>query len=378
MINKVTKQKVLFLDRDGVLVYEPEDFQVDHINKVTFPKGLLSSLSRINKLLDYKFVMITNQDGLGTASFPEEDFWPVQELILRTLESEGIHFEEIHIDRSFSKENSPYRKPGIARLTKYMNEDYDLDNSFVIGDRISDMKLAKNLGCKGIRIHALEQNKIDNEDLEDTIILDAEGWKAVEDFLMGLHRKVKSFRKTHETCIDGMLNLDGSGKAYNDTGLKFFDHMLDQLAKHSGIDLTIKCIGDLQVDEHHTIEDVSIVLGGMIKDAIAKKVGIGRYGFALPMDDCRSQVLLDFGGRSWIEWDVEFKREKIGDMPTEMFFHFFKSLADNAALNINIIAKGENEHHKIESIFKAFARAMKMAISRDKNDFYIPTTKGML
>ncbi len=378
MMSKVTKQKVLFLDRDGVLVLEPSDYQVDHIDKVVFPEYMLTSLSRIATLLDYKLVMITNQDGLGTDSFPEKDFWPVQELILRTLKSVGVIFEEIHIDHSFAKDNSPYRKPGIARLGKYRNGDYDLKNSYVIGDRLSDMELAKNLGCKGIRINALEEDDIDYGDLADTIVASYDNWKGIDTYLFARDRVVSAVRKTHETRIEGQINLDGNGEAKNDTGLKFFDHMLDQIAKHSGIDLSISCKGDLEVDEHHTIEDVAIVLGALIKDAIAKKVGINRYGFALPMDDCRAQVLLDFGGRSWLEWKGEFKRERVGDVPTEMFYHFFKSVSEHGAINLNIIAEGNNEHHKIEAIFKAFARALKMAIKQDKNDYSIPTTKGML
>ncbi len=373
----MVKEKILFLDRDGVLVYEPQDYQVDDINKVTFPKDLLTSLSKINNTLDYSLVMITNQDGLGSDSFPEKDFWPAHELILRTLESVGIQFKEIHIDRSFASDQSPYRKPGTARLKKYMSGEYDLERSFVIGDRLSDMQLAKNLGCKGIRIHALEE-AVEYEDLGETIVFEAKGWKDVESFLLGQDRAVLADRKTHETRIQAMLNLDGSGIANISTGLKFFDHMLDQIAKHSGVDITVECKGDLEVDEHHTVEDVAIVLGQLIQKAIGKKVGIGRYGFALPMDDCRAQVLLDFGGRSWIEWKVEFKRERVGDVHTEMFFHFFKSLSDHAAINLNIIAEGDNEHHKIEAIFKSFARALKTAIKQDKNDFSIPTTKGML
>lgn len=377
-MSNTIKQKVLFIDRDGVLVHEPEDQQVDDINKVIFPDNMLVSLAKIKNLLDYKFVMITNQDGLGTESFPEKTFWPVQELILRTLESVGVSFEEIHIDHSFASDNSPYRKPNTGRLTKYMKGDYDLENSFVIGDRLSDMELAKNLGCKGIRIHAFDEIQLEYGELSDVISINASNWKEVEEYLLGQDREVLAVRKTRETSIEGLVNLDGTGKAKNDTGLKFFDHMLDQIAKHSGMDLSIICKGDLEVDEHHTIEDVAIVLGELIQASIAKKVGIGRYGFALPMDDCRSQVLLDFGGRSWIEWEVDFKRERVGDMPTEMVYHFFKSLSESARLNLNIISHGYNEHHKIESIFKAFARALKAAIKRDKNDYSIPTTKGML
>lgn len=378
-MTSISKTKILFLDRDGVLVHEPQDYQVDHIDKVTFPDGLLTSLSKIASLLNYKLVMITNQDGLGTDSFPEKDFWPVQELILRTLASVAVNFDEIHIDHSFAKDNSPYRKPGTARLKKYMNGDYDLENSYVIGDRLSDMQLAKNLGCQGIRIHALEGKDGEQYDtLKDTISLDAKNWKQVEDYLFALDRKSSATRNTNETKITASMNIDGAGKANVNTGLPFFDHMLDQIAKHSGMDLEVICDGDLEVDEHHTIEDVAITIGSLIKDVIGKKVGINRYGFALPMDDCRAQVLLDFGGRSWLEWKAEFKREKVGDLPTEMFFHFFKSLSEHAAINLNIIAEGDNEHHKIESIFKAFARALKIAMTQNKQDFSIPTTKGML
>jgi len=375
----IAKQKILFIDRDGVLVHEPQDYQVDHIDKVTFPDGLLTSLSKIAGLLNYKLVMVTNQDGLGTDSFPEKDFWPVQELILRTLSSVDVNFSEIHIDHSFAKDNSPYRKPGTARLKKYMNGEYDLENSFVIGDRLSDMQLAKNLGCKGIRIHALDEKNGETYDaLQSTIAIDAPSWKQVENYLFDLDRQSRAIRNTNETKISASMNLDGNGVAKVNTGLAFFDHMLDQIAKHSGMDLEVTVNGDLEVDEHHTVEDTAIVLGSLIKDTIGKKVGINRYGFALPMDDCRAQVLLDFGGRSWLEWNATFTREKVGDLPTEMFYHFFKSLSEHAAINLNIIAEGDNEHHKIESIFKAFARALKMAMTQNKQDLSIPTTKGML
>ena len=368
------KQKVLFIDRDGVLLLEPEDQQIDSIDKINFPSNMLQSLSEISSSLDYKLVMVTNQDGLGTASFPERDFWPVHELLIRTLQSVNVEFDEINIDRSIPEENSPYRKPGTAMLRKYMSGKYDLSNSYVIGDRASDMQLAKNLSCKGILFNAF--NGENKSELTPSLI--TSDWTEISRFLTRENRKVNLIRNTKETKISVAMDLDGNGESRISTGLSFLDHMLDQIARHSGINLEIKTAGDLNVDEHHTIEDTAIALGEAINKALAKKVGLQRYGFALPMDDCRSQVLLDFGGRSWLEWDVKFERENVGDCPTEMFFHFFKSLADSAKVNINVISRGDNEHHKIESIFKAFARALKMAITRDLNDFSIPTTKGML
>lgn len=368
-------KKILFIDRDGVLLQEPDDQQIDAFEKIKFPPNMLTSLSKMASLLDYKLVMVTNQDGLGSLSFPEKTFWPVQEFLLETLENVNITFESIHIDRSFPEDYSPYRKPGTAMLSQYLKGEYDLKNSFVIGDRMSDMQLAKNLGCRGIRYNAFE---IDESHNLENIALVTNNWTEIESFLFQLDRKSQRIRNTNETKIELAINLDGTGKSKISTGLNFFDHMLDQVAKHSGIDLFIHCKGDLEVDEHHTIEDTAIALGQVINQALSKKVGIQRYGFALPMDDCRTQVLLDFGGRAWLEWDADFFREKIGDCPTEMFLHFFQSLAINAQANINIISYGKNEHHKIESIFKAFARALKMAIKRDETDFNIPTTKGLL
>lgn len=372
------KHKILFIDRDGILLKEPSDQQVDQVDKVEFPPQMLNALSKIAKTTKFKLVMVTNQDGLGTDSYPESDFWPIQELLLRTLKSVGVEFDEIHIDRSFPKDNSPYRKPGTAMLSKYQDGSYDLASSFVIGDRWSDMELAFNLGCKGIRYNGFDELAPEKEFVQSTLALDTDSWNEIESFLLDQNRTSTISRLTSETKIEVSVNLDGSSKAKINTGLAFFDHMLDQIARHSGIDLDINTQGDLHIDEHHTMEDTAIALGQCLREAIGVKAGINRYGFALPMDDVRAQVLLDFGGRPWIEWDVRFKREMIGDCPTEMFYHFFKSLADQAQVNLNIIAKGKNEHHKIEAIFKAFAKALKMAITRQKNDYSLPTTKGML
>ncbi len=369
-------KKVLFIDRDGVLLEEPLDEQVDSLDKVKFPKGMFSALSKIVKSLDYELVMVTNQDGLGTSSYPESDFWPYQELLIRSLAGEGIAFDEICIDRSFAADKSKYRKPETGLLTKYMTGNYDLENSFVIGDRWSDMQLASNLSCKGIWLHPRENDK--DGDWRASVVLKTTNWLDVYDHLIKEDRKAKAIRSTSETNISASINLDGSGIGEIKTGLSFFDHMLDQIARHGSLDLAVEVKGDLEVDEHHTIEDTAIALGEIFNKALAKKAGITRYGYAIPMDDCKAQVLLDFGGRPWLVWDVNFEREMIGDVPTEMWYHFFKSFCDHAKCNLNISAYGTNEHHKIEAIFKAFAKAIKMAKSRNENDFSIPSTKGTL
>ena len=362
-------KKVLFIDRDGTLIIEPpQDFQVDSLEKLEFIPGVFSSLSKIAAELDFELVMITNQDGLGTQSFPEETFWPSQNKMIRAFENEGILFSEILIDKSFPHENLPTRKPGTALLTKYIFENYDLQNSFVIGDRITDVQLANNLGCKAIY---LGNDKTVSADL-NTI-----KWSEIYSFLKSLPRKAYVKRKTSETDIEVELNLDGSGKSSIETGLGFFNHMLEQIAKHGNLDLQIKVKGDLHIDEHHTIEDVALALGTAFIEALGSKKGIERYGFLLPMDDCLAQAAIDFGGRPWLVWDVVFMREKIGEMPTEMFKHFFKSFCDSAKCNLNIKAEGENEHHKIEACFKAFAKALKVA-KQKTNDNSIPSTKGLL
>lgn len=368
--------KILFIDRDGVLLTEPQDEQVDSIDKVVFPTGMLTSLATIANKLDYKLVMVTNQDGLGTSSYPESDFWPYQELLLRTLSSVGVVFDEILIDRSFARDNSPYRKPNTGLLTKYLTGKYDLEASYVIGDRWSDMQLAANIGCQGLWLHPRQVDKPST--WRSAIAGTYTSWESVLSYLMSTDRKQKAIRSTSETAIEASINLDGSGLSDISTGLPFFDHMLTQIARHGGLDLYIQCKGDLSVDEHHTIEDVAITLGQLCIKAVGPKAGMQRYGFALPMDDCTAQCLLDFGGRPWLEWQAEFAREKVGDMPTEMFSHFFKSFADNAKCNLAIKATGSNEHHKIESIFKAFAKALKMSITRTANDYSIPSTKGIL
>jgi imidazoleglycerol-phosphate dehydratase/histidinol-phosphatase len=367
-------KKILFIDRDGTLIYEPSDFQIDSFEKLSFLPGVFSWLGKIARELDYEFVMVTNQDGLGTSTFPEDTFWPVQNFIIKALEAEGVIFSEICIDRSFEKDNSPNRKPNTGMLTNYLNGSYDLKNSYVIGDRITDIKLAKNLGAKAIFIK--NYDKIDG--CEAQIALQCENWKAIYDFLKLPDRKISQVRKTKETDISIEINLDGSGKSSISTGIAFFDHMLEQISKHGNIDLNITAKGDLHIDEHHTIEDVGITLGEAFLNALADKKGIERYGFCLPMDDCLAQVALDFGGRNWIVWEAEFKREKIGEMPTEMFYHFFKSFSDACKCNLNIKAEGQNEHHKIEAIFKAFAKAIKIAIKRDINNMSLPSTKGLL
>jgi imidazoleglycerol-phosphate dehydratase / histidinol-phosphatase len=367
-------QKILFIDRDGIILKEPHDQQCDAIEKIEFLPGVFYYLGEISRKLDYKLVMVTNQDGLGTACFPEATFWPVQELMLRALKSEDIVFDHIFIDRSFEHEKSPYRKPGTAMLSQFMNNQYDLENSFVIGDRWSDMELAHNLGAKGILLNCFDASKVNMNFVSEQ----AKSWKDVWKYLSSIDRKAKSLRTTNETKINGIINLDGSGIAEINTGLHFFDHMLEQIAKHSNTDLYLECKGDLQVDEHHTVEDTAMVLGQLFSKALGKKAGIQRYGFSLPMDDAETHVLLDFGGRPWLVWDVSFKREKIGDVPTEMFYHFFKSFADEAKCNLNIKSKGDNEHHIIESIFKAFAKAIAMAKSKNTSSMDIPSTKGSL
>lgn len=368
-------RKVLFIDRDGILLQEPEDEQIDALDKLVFPPGMFSALSDLVAKTDYELVMITNQDGLGTESYPETSFWPYHGLLMRSLAGEGITFSEVLIDRSYARDNSPYRKPNTGLLTKYLTGDYDLENSYVIGDRWSDMQLAVNLGCKGIWLHPRHTDRLG--DWKGAVALEAKSWPQVRDYLLRIDRKSTSVRATSETKIVGSMNLDGSGVHDIQTGLSFLDHMLDQICRHGDIDLFLKVDGDLEVDEHHTIEDTAIVVGNLLYNALSKKAGITRYGFALPMDDCEAKVLLDFGGRPWIEWDAHFDREMIGDVPTEMFYHFFKSLSDHAKCNLNIEAKGDNEHHKIESIFKAFAKAVKMAKLRD-DTFDIPSTKGNL
>lgn len=366
-------KKVLFIDRDGTLIFEPEDFQVDDFYKLKFLPGVFTFLGKIARELDFEFVMVTNQDGLGTDAFPEESFFPVQNFILQTLESEGIVFSEVCIDRSFGRENKPTRKPETGMLTKYFSGEYDLPNSFVIGDRETDVQLAKNLGAKAIFIKNPNFDLAESED-----VYTAENWREIYEFLKLPPRKVSHQRTTKETEISVELNLDGTGKAEISTGISFFDHMLEQIARHGNLDLKIAANGDLEIDEHHTIEDVAITLGEAFALALKDKRGMERYGFCLPMDDCLAQVAVDFGGRNWIVWEADFRREMIGKMPTEMFFHFFKSFSDKAFCNLNIKAEGTNEHHKIEAIFKAFAKSVKIAIRRDITSDALPSTKGSL
>lgn len=374
-------KKVLFIDRDGTLALEPEDYQLDTFEKLIFYPQVFTFLGKIAKELDYSLVMVTNQDGLGTDSFPDDTFWPVHELLLKSFEQEGIVFEEVHIDRSFPEDNSPNRKPKTGLLTSYVEDkQYDLNHSYVIGDRLTDMELAKNLGAKGIFIANDETLGAEeaSEALTDSIALKTTTWEAIYKFLKLEQRITVKKRTTHETDISLRLNLDGSGKSEISTGIVFFDHMLDQLARHGGMDISLQVKGDLEVDEHHTIEDTAIVLGEAFAAALGNKLGIERYGFCLPMDDCLAQVAIDFGGRNWLVWEAAFHREMIGKMPTEMFLHFFKSFSDGAKANINIKAEGENEHHKIEAIFKAFAKAIKVAVKRDPEKMILPSTKGSL
>lgn len=374
--------RVLFIDRDGTLIIEPPtDYQVDSLEKLELVPGALCAMRFIAGHLPYKLVMVTNQDGLGTDSFPEDTFWPAHNKMLRTFSNEGVEFDEILIDRSFPEDNAPTRKPRTGMLTQYMSGDYDLANSYVIGDRITDAMLAKNLGAKAILLRTPSdevRRDIADSGLDGTVELITPSWDEVAALLMGGSRKVSVKRDTSETKIQVTVNLDGSGHTEISTGLGFFDHMLTQIGRHSGIDLIIKADGDLHVDEHHTIEDTAIVLGEALNKALGNKMGIERYGFVLPMDDCLATVAIDFGGRPWLVWDVEFKRERIGDMPTEMFYHFFKSLSDNAKINLFVRAEGTNEHHKIEGIFKALARAIRQAVRRDPLHFTLPSTKGVI
>ncbi|OXB23006.1 bifunctional imidazole glycerol-phosphate dehydratase/histidinol phosphatase [Flavobacterium tructae] len=377
-------KKVLFIDRDGTIVLEPENYQLDALEKVEFYPKAFQYLAKIANELDYELVMVTNQDGLGTDSFPEETFWPTQNFILKAFENEGIKFDAVFIDRSFPEDNTPTRKPRTGMLTQYIdNPEYDLENSFVLGDRLTDVELAKNLGAKAIFINdndGIGSNEISSkrEELDQTIVLQTMNWKTIYEFLKLEARSASITRKTNETDIFINLNLDGTGKSKIETGIAFFDHMLDQISRHGQMDLEILVKGDLEVDEHHTIEDTAIALGEVFAKALGNKLGIERYGFCLPMDDCLAQVAIDFGGRNWLVWETEFKREMVGKMPTEMFFHFFKSFSDGAKANINIKAEGTNEHHKIEAIFKAFAKAIKVAVKRDTEKMILPSTKGML
>jgi imidazoleglycerol-phosphate dehydratase / histidinol-phosphatase len=376
-------KKVLFIDRDGTIVLEPKDYQLDSLEKLQFYPKAFQYLAKIATELDYELVMVTNQDGLGTDSFPEDTFWPTQHFILKAFENEGVLFDDIFIDRSFPADNAPTRKPRTGMLTKYIdNPAYDLANSFVLGDRITDVALAKNLGAKAIFLKqqdGLGADEIsETENFNDTISLQTTCWKTIYEFLKLEARSASIARKTNETDIFIKLNLDGTGKSNIETGIGFFDHMLDQIARHGQMDLEILVKGDLEVDEHHTIEDTAIALGEVFAKALGNKLGIERYGFCLPMDDCLAQVAIDFGGRNWLVWETEFKREMVGKMPTEMFYHFFKSFSDAAKANINIKAEGINEHHKIEAIFKAFAKAIKVAVKRDAEKMILPSTKGML
>lgn len=379
-------KKVLFIDRDGTLIMEaPPTYQLDAFEKLQFYPHMIEYMRRIAQELDYELVMVTNQDGLGTDSFPEYTFWPLHELVMKSLEGEGIHFSKVFIDRTFPAENKPTRKPGTGMLTDYLNNpDYDIANSYVIGDRITDIQLAKNLGCKGIWLNldsTLGQGEIKDKAEElrgSTVALETTEWSEIYAFLKLGTRQGVHERNTSETKIRIDMNLEGSGRSSISTGIGFFDHMLDQVARHGKIDLDIKVQGDLHIDEHHTIEDTGIALGELMGRLLTDKRGMERYGFALPMDEADAKVLIDFGGRNWIVWKAEFKREKIGEMPTEMFFHFFKSFSDAARCNLHIECQGENEHHKIEAIFKAFAKAIRMAVKRDPMSNYLPSTKGVL
>ena len=371
------RKRALFIDRDGTIAVEPPvDYQLDSLEKLEFLPKVIRNLYFIRKNLDFEFVMVTNQDGLGTDSFPENTFWPAHNKMLKALENEGVLFDDILIDRTFAEENAPTRKPRIGMLSTYLNGEYDLSNSFVIGDRLTDVELAKNMGCRAIYLQS--DSVYVPEDLQSICVLQTTDWDVITEYLYAGEREAEVSRKTSETDIYVALNLDGKGKCDISTGIGFFDHMLEQIGKHSGMDLTVKVKGDLDIDEHHTIEDTAIVLGEAIAKALGDKRGIERYGYCLPMDDCLCSVVLDFGGRPWLVWDVQFSREKIGDMPTEMFMHFFKSFSDSAKMNLNIKAEGANEHHKIEGIFKALARALKMAKKRDIFNYQLPSTKGVI
>lgn len=376
-------KKVLFIDRDGTLIKEVADEQIDDFNKLEFYPKVIQYLSKIATELDFEIVMITNQDGLGTLEFPEDTFWPVHQFIINTFESEGVIFKQQFIDKTFAKDNAATRKPNTGLLNQYFSAEYDLENSFVIGDRLTDVELAKNLGAKGIYINdnthlGTNEITVKTAELKAVIALETNDWQVIYEYLKLKSRSATIRRKTNETQIAIDLNLDGTGLSDIDTGIAFFDHMLDQIARHGNLDLVVKVNGDLEVDEHHTIEDTAIALGTAFNQALGSKLGLERYGFCLPMDDCLAQVAIDFGGRNWLVWEADFKREMIGKMPTEMFMHFFKSFTDGAQCNLNIKAEGINEHHKIESIFKAFAKAIKMAIKRDVNAMVLPSTKGVL
>jgi len=381
----ITGRRVLFIDRDGTLIKEaPPTYQIDDWSKLEFYPHVFTYMFRIAAEFDYELVMISNQDGLGTADYPEDTFWPIQNFVAKAFEDEGVHFSAFYFDRTFPKDNAATRKPNTGMLTAYLNNpEYDIANSYVVGDRITDIQLAKNLGCKGIWLNNDEtlgagEIKDTVAALASTIALETKDWKSIYEFFKLGMRTVVHDRNTNETKIHVELNLDGSGKANIHTGLGFFDHMLDQIARHGKMDLTVETKGDLHIDEHHTIEDTGLALGEAFAKALADKRGMERYGFALPMDDAEAKVLIDFGGRNWLVWNAEFKREKIGEMPTEMFFHFFKSFSDAAKCNLNIECRGDNEHHKIEAIFKAFAKAIKMAVKRDPLSNYLPSTKGVL
>ncbi len=376
------KKRILFIDRDGTLIIEPPvDYQVDTLDKLEFYPGVFRNMHLIRNKLDFKLVIVSNQDGLGTTAYTRESYEKVQSKMLKAFENEGVTFEAIHIDCSMPEDNAPTRKPKTGMLTEYFSDEYDMKGSYVIGDRMTDVILAKNMGCRAILLQKPNNKvfeKIEAEGLINTCALVTDDWDKISGFLFSTERRVLIERKTKETEIVVELNLDGNGKTEIETGLAFFDHMLDQIGKHSGIDLKIKTSGDLKVDEHHTVEDTAIVLGEAFKKALGDKRGTERYGFCLPMDDCLCSVALDFGGRPWLVWDAEFKRERVGDVPTEMFLHFFKSLSDSAQMNLNIKAEGQNEHHKIEGIFKAFAKSIKMAIKRDIYKYDLPSTKGVL
>ena len=377
-------KKILFIDRDGTLAIEPPvDYQLDSFEKLEFYPKVFQYLGKIAKELDFELVMVTNQDGLGTSSFPEATFWPVHNFLVKTFEKEGIVFTEQIIDRTFARDNAPTRKPNTGLLSHYISSSYDLENSFVIGDRMTDIELAKNLGARGIfinndNIEGTDELTVTEDELENYIALETKDWSAIYEFLKAKDRTGSISRNTNETKIQIDLNLDGTGTSDISTGISFFDHMLDQIARHGQLDLVVNVKGDLEVDEHHTIEDTAIALGEVFAKTLGNKLGIERYGFYLPMDDCLSQVTIDFGGRNWLVWEADFKREMVGKMPTEMFFHFFKSFTDGAKCNLNIKAEGTNEHHKIESIFKAFAKAIKMAVKRDVEKMILPSTKGVL